>query len=90
MAAYDLRCEACDGSFSAARPHARTCSHRCRRRLYVQQTRLAADEGLLQLSDAAWQLVASGTLTPEDALELVVWPSDRVLTALATRGEVAA
>ncbi|GAB2736478.1 hypothetical protein GCM10027273_14070 [Nocardioides pakistanensis] len=33
MALYTLQCESCRESFEASRPHAETCSGRCRARL---------------------------------------------------------
>ena len=79
---YSLTCECCGDAFTSARPHTRTCSHRCRQRLYVQ-SRHSGDEALLQLGDAAWQLVSAGELSPDEALGLIIWPPSAVKRALA-------
>lgn len=78
---YFLTCQACSSKFSSARPHTRTCSQRCRQRLYVQ-SRGKADQTLLQLGDVVWQLVSRGELSPDEALVLIIWPPAGVERAL--------
>jgi len=78
---YALSCAGCGAVFTAARPHARTCSPRCRRRQHMQG-RSFADDDLLRLGDIARALVIAGTLSPVDALSLVVCPTSRVRAAL--------
>lgn len=85
---YTLTCASCGEPFHANRPHARTCSHRCRQRLYA--TPGPVDERLVQLGDLARSLVRAGELTPEDALVLVICPTPAILAALADREAVAA
>lgn len=78
---YNLTCHACGSEFGSARPHTRTCSHRCRQRLYVQSR--SAEASLCHLGDIAWQLVAAGELSPVEALGLIIWPSEQLQQALA-------
>jgi hypothetical protein len=80
---YALRCDECGEGFYSARPHARTCSPRCRKRL--ERTKSNVDADLQRLGDIARGLVTAGELDPEDALALVIWPSPLILGALAQR-----
>lgn len=88
---YTLTCEACGEPFASKRPHTRTCSHRCRQRLYVEaHAEPVRQDDLLRLGDIARGLACAGQLEPWDALALVIWPSPRILAVLDTREGVAA
>ena len=85
MAATTLRCQAsdCGKAFVAQRAHARTCSHRCRQRLYVEARAAQADDLQRQrLSDLARNLVIAGELDPFEALALVISPTETIRAAL--------
>jgi hypothetical protein len=73
MAAQVLRCQAPDcGTEFVGRPHARTCSNRCRQAL-SRSTRVAPtlppEHEALGVAE-----IAAGRLTPEDGLRWALFP----------------
>ena len=76
---YTLTCDSCGEAFASQRPHARTCTARCRQRLHISRT---LDADILRLADVARGLILAGQLDPEDALALVIWPSEQLLSAV--------
>jgi hypothetical protein len=76
---YELTCACCGESFTSGRPHTRTCSARCRKRLHLDGRKTAA---IPEWEPLAVDEVRGGRLAPEDGILWCVFPEAFVHRAL--------
>jgi hypothetical protein len=77
---YGLTCCACGEAFAATRPHARTCSSRCRKRLERESSRATEPDLVENFRDFCRRAATLGVISPEEALiDAILLPDEKLL-----------